>query len=237
MENKAKITETLQKLLALSKSSNQHEAELAMSKVNQLMEKYQITRSEILVNDLKGQRAVRGNAIRVSETCRSFIDMIAMAAAILCDACALKGSVQASVLFIGAKEDVANAEIMFWYLFNSWKSIVRADCSEFQAQYNFVHGMDTSQYEVKKYKIGHGQGFSMVVLRRAQRLAEERKEAVQQSSSTGYDLVVLKNQIIEDYIKDLPTAKARYKQQDTGFGDGAFRGQHISLNGAIENGT
>lgn len=237
MENKTKITETLQKLLALSKSSNQHEAELAMSKANELMEKYQITMSEVLVNDLKGQRAVRGNTIRVSETYRSFIDMIAAAAATLCDACALKVSAQASVLFIGAKEDVANAEIMFWYLFNSWKSIVQADCSEFQAQYSFVHGINASQYEVKKYKIGHGQGFSVVVLRRAERLAEERKEAVQQSSATGNALVVLKNQIIEDYIKDIPTAKTRYKQQDTGFGVGAFRGQHISLNGAIENGT
>ena len=47
MENREKITELIEKLLNLSKSSNENEASLALSKAQELLEKYNLTLADL----------------------------------------------------------------------------------------------------------------------------------------------------------------------------------------------
>lgn len=227
-----KILERIRKLLALSKSSNVHEAELAMQKVNELLAQYQIEMSEVLIKEAETSKAMAGSDKEVSETYRSFVRDIARAAANIFDTSVVKTHSQAGFFFVGLKEDIAASEILFDYLFESWKSIVAHDTAEWKKE-TFFYTKQIPQYEVKKYKIGHGQGFSTNVLIRAQRLARERKAKVAVSTSNA--LVVVKQALIKDYL-DAHTRPGRgraYTQQNAGYGTGLKRGKEIPLSGAL----
>lgn len=227
MDDREKLLERIRKLLALSKSSNIHEAELAMAKVNELLTEHQIAMSDVLIKEVSTMKAVKGNHHRVSETYRSFIATIAIAAGTLFDTRVLTQG-QSGIRFVGLPEDITASEIMFDYLFDSWKSIVAHDTRKYKEQFpSYALG----QYDIKKYKIGHGQGFSHTVNSRAAQLAYERKKSV--AASTGNQLVVLKHQLIEDVIKDIPEANNRYKIQGIGFREGVERGKAIPLSGAL----
>lgn len=224
-----KILDKIRKLLALSKSSNVHEAQLAMDKVNELLVTYQIEMSEVLLKEAETSKASRGDDKEVSETYRSFVGEIAQAAAYIFETSIVRTHAQAGIYFVGLKEDVKASEILFDYLFESWKSIVSHDAKEWKI--DTYGNWECSQYEMKKYKIGHGQGFARVVMNRAYELAQQRKAKV--SNSTA--LVVVKNALIKDWLKEhtVPGRGGNYKHQRSGYGTGLKRGKEIPLSGAL----
>lgn len=235
MNDREAITEKIKKLLALSESPNQHEAESAMAKVNKLLEQHQIEMSEVLVEEIKTNGAFKGETIEISETYRSFIRTLAGAAAHLCDVGHIGAGRQSTVFFVGTRADVKLAESLFHYLFDSWKAIVRADCAEWKYECGFTGSNQPRQYEVKKYKIGHGQGFSNTVKERAYNLSRDRKEKVEKSGDTGTELIVLKDQLVTDYIDEFThKSRSNYKRQSDGHTDGALAGENIPLSGAID---
>lgn len=226
MENKEKLVDRIRKLLALSKSSNVHEAELAMSKVNELLTTHQIAMSEVLMEDVKTNGVNFGSSRKVSETYRSFVKQMAQAAGHIFDCGVVGTGVQGGYAFVGTKEDILASEILFDYLFASWKSIVSFDTKQWKERM-----YETRQYEVKQYKIGHGQGFSIAVHRRAHELVKQRKSQV---AASGTSLIVLKDQLVKDFIKDnTVNARGSYKFQHTGFHEGKARGEAIPLSGAL----
>jgi hypothetical protein len=231
MDNKEDIIEKIRKLLALSKSDNVHEAELALLRANELMLRHQLSITEVDLNKMRKDELHEGQVIRVSETYRSFMRGIAQAAGTIFDARALGTGTQSEVCFIGQKEDVDNANILFHHLFESWKSIMSRDAKEWKVTFFYP----PRQYEVKQYQISHGQGFASAILSRAQKLAYDRKQSVQNASQTGTALVVLKDQLIKQWIDDHCTkGKAKnYKSQPGGYREGYAAGQSIPLGGAI----
>lgn len=241
MKDKQALTEKIRKLLALSESPNQHEAEQAMAKASALMEEHQIEMSTVLVEELQGAKAHEGKIIRVSETYRSFVRLIAKASAKIFDVADIGIGEQSAVYFVGTKEDVALAEALFTYLFDSWKSIVKVDCSQWKEEYSDGYWEESQprQYEVKKYKIAHGQGFADAVWSRAYNLSVERQEEVKASSATGTELIVLKDQLIETFIEEnCTTTYTKYKDQHgDGHSEGRIAGENIPLGGGIEEGT
>lgn len=241
MKDKQALTETIRKLLALSESPNQHEAEQAMAKASALMKAHQIEMSAVLVNKLQGAKAHAGKTIRVSETYRSFVRRIAKAAAEIFDVADIGTGEQSAVYFIGTKEDVTLAEALFVYLFESWKSIVSKDCKRWKEEYSDGYWEESQprQYEVKKYKISHGQGFANAVYDRAYDLSIERQEEVKASSTTGKELIVLKDQLVKTFIEENCTKTfTKYKNQHgDGHLEGQIAGENIPLSGGIATGT
>lgn len=57
MEDKAKILEKIKKLMKLSQSANMNEAGLALERAKELMDKYQITASDVVLSDVKEHSA------------------------------------------------------------------------------------------------------------------------------------------------------------------------------------
>lgn len=232
MDNREDIIDKIRKLLALSKSPYQHEAELAMAKVNEIMTKYQIQMSEVDVSQVSAQEAVLGEDINVSETYRSFVREIAAAAGELFDTRVVRTGSQSGFAYVGLREDIRLSQIMFEYLWGSWLSIVSEDTKAWKRSVEVMGKV--RQYEVKQYKIGHGQGFSMIVLERARALASQRKAQVK---ATGTSLIVLKDQIVKDWLdkNTIQTKSPGYKHQDDGFYEGRQRGREIPLDGALSN--
>lgn len=238
MTEKEKIAEKIRKLLALSKSSNQHEAEAAMAKANELMQEYQITYSTVIMQDLHKEGVIEGSTVRVSETWRSFVVKIARASAMLFDCEAIKTHEQSEFFFVGAKEDIVNATILFDHLFAAWKSVLTVDTGKWKEEWVRWEDSQPRQYEVKKYQISHGQGFAGAVLGRASALVRDRKAAVKASGAKGTALVVLKDQLVKHYM-DTKTvdSKSRYKRQAGGYSDGVRAGNNVVINTAIGDKT
>jgi hypothetical protein len=228
MSDKDKIIEKIRKLLALSKSDNVHEAQLALTRANEMMTEHQLHMSQIDIDKMKDSRLFEGQVVKVSETYRSFMRDIAKAAGRIFDAQEIGTGKQSEIYYVGQKEDVSNANILFSHLFESWRSICSRDTKKWKEQH-----YEASQYEVKKYQISHGQGFASAVLTRATALASTRKSAVK-TTAAGTALVVLKDQLIQQWVDDnTKSRKHTYKAQSGGYREGYKAGQQINLGTAI----
>lgn len=231
----AQIVERIRKLLALSTSDNQHEAELAMKKANDLMAEHQISMTQVEVDNatkdgvVEDRHEVEGLRMKYIWVVR-----LGMAAARLYDCEAyntnrLHGTV---VGFIGQKADIEMAKVTFDYLFRSWGHFVETDLKEAKKwadhQWKPAHTM--------KFKQGHGQGYAAALLRRANELAAERHKKVSDSSETGKALVVLKNQLVNTYMKKKKFRTSRSNESSgsgAGYSAGAHRGRTVALGGEI----
>ena len=225
-----KITERIKKLLALSESPNQHEAEAALQKANALIIEHQIEMSEVLINELHAvTTADKGKYIKVSETYRSFIWWLGSVAGKLFDTKTVLRR-QSEFAYIGLPEDITLSEALFDYLFTSWLSIVKHDTKIWKEQFHYA----PRQYEVKKFKIAHGQGFTEALSYRVNELVRARKAAVEASTGSTA-LVVLKDQLTQAYLDKLPASRSRFKEQyNEGHLQGYERGDAIPLSGSID---
>lgn len=231
------LVEKIRKLLALSQSDNQHEAELAAERASKLLEEHQITMSEVELQDVKRQGVmseyytIPGLKMRYV-----WVTRLAWAAAKLYDAeildiNSLHGT---TVLFIGYPDDVGMAKTTLEYLYRSWERIVARDLAEAKAknpEYKF------RPKDTMKFKLGHGQGYAMALFRRAVTLARQRKQNVQASGSTGTSLVVMKEKEVNETVSLHTTGKSRAKQQGgsaLGYRAGSEAGKNIALGGEIE---
>lgn len=229
--NKDKLIDKIRKLLALSKSPNQHEAEAAMAKVNELITEHQISMSEIGQQQTIRSGIEEGQTVKESKTYRSFVKDIAKAAGMIFDCEVIGAGEQSAFFFVGLKEDILLAQELNRYLFDSWKAIVANDTAEWKSQYFYA----PRQYEVKKYKIGHGQGFGDALILRAKALVKKRKDLLK-ASTPGTALVIMKQEMIKDFKSKQGYVNARgFKLQGSGYEDGKERGKNIPLGGAIDS--
>lgn len=195
-DDRKRLIEKLKKLFALGKSDNQHEAELAMKKASDLMEEYQISASEI---DLQEAGRITREDICVSKGygVRHWVFALARASARLFDGdCAYSGN-QTHVHFIGTATDIEAMKMTFEHLYKSWESIVDSDLMKAKLEcekYSRFTPADTM-----KFKHGHGVGYADALDTRIYLLVQQRKKNVKAVSVTGNNLVVVKNAAIENY--------------------------------------
>ena len=186
---KEKLLEKLQKLFALSKSDNQHEAELALAKVNQLMEDHQIGMTDIDLYDeggsitedefvMEGVKPYTKNVLTLGAACAMFYNAQCLRIIKRRDSRGIR------LRFVGTPTDIAAATATFNYLLNSWKSIANYD-------------LKRSDYtgNAKIFKNSHLFGFANAIYKRVETLLADRNGKV--LAATGRDLVVVKNAALE----------------------------------------
>lgn len=220
-----KIIERLKKLFALGQSSNQHEAELAMSMANKLMTEYQISATDI---DLSEEGDIVREEYRVEGAERStFLQLLADAAAIMYDAKCnrLMGKHGALVLrFYGTPADILASKMTFEHLHKSWKSIVELAL------------LDNDRLIDKRvFKRSHGTGFANAIYNRCQHLASQRQKEV--VSATGRDLVLVKGVALQNFLSNV---KIRNTYSSNSLDNGAYHkgqasGNNVPLHGALKN--
>jgi hypothetical protein len=191
-----KLIDKLRKLFALGQSSNQHEAELAMQKANELMQAHQIAATDI---DFREAGQIRTEDVTVDSLSgvRHWVYILCRASAFLYDGEAmLKSGSRSDVMFVGNKSDIEAMKMTHQHLFSSWKSIVEHDLDRAKAKslVPFTPAM------TMKFKHGHGVGYSQAIMLRVQELVRERQVAVQAKTATGNSLVVVKNQAVSQYM-------------------------------------
>ena len=219
-----KMIEKLKKLFALGQSPNQHEAEAAMAKANEIMTEYQISATDV---DLADDGDVVRQELELGEGKQStWIQSLAMAAAKLYDGkcfyAARHDGPGLKLRFYGTKADILAAQMTFQHLYGSWKSIVALELSR-EAPMN-----------TRTYKRAHGMGFTSAIDSRVKKLVQERQAKVK--TATGRDLVVVKGAAVDNFLKDKKIGrKTSAPPRDThGFASGYQRGQDIPLHGSLE---
>jgi hypothetical protein len=248
-----KVVEKIQKLLRLGTSSNEHEAKLAMERASDLMRKHQLSMSQVDVEEVKGTGMVREtHHVRGLKMKLHWVVNLAQACARLFDGeiTFVKRQLHGTtVTFVGTPEDVAASRALFEHLYASWFGIVDADLKEAKKMkmkaveradwlaFRETYGKGGSMWAPKdtmKFKAGHGLYFASAIWHRADEIAEARKKDVVETS-TGTDLMVLKDALLKEEMKDCKVVRTRQSQgSDIGQVMGWRSGKKVPLGGAIE---
>lgn len=214
----SKIVERIRKLLALSKSDNQHEAELALIKANELMEEHQIKMADTF--DPKAKSIIIEQLVNSKRA--KWVASLALSCASLFDCKLLVNSSDATKLtFVGTHENIQNSIMTFEFLIKAWETIANNDFETYRRIHN-VHG--------KSFKSSHGSGYSFAIGSRCSKLIEERKKKVF-SHSNGTALIVANEQAMTEHLsKYTKSAKIQYNNSSVeGFISGYDAGNKVNL--------
>lgn len=222
-----KIIERIRKLFALGASSNQHEAELAMAKANELMQEHQI--SVVQLDDTDDEKIVR-EEYTLDHGARyvNSIALLAQAAAQLYNAKSLRYTNQGAkvtLIFYGTPSDIVLAKATFNHLLLSWHSI---------AEHDIRNRLYDANVPLKTYKNSHLRGYAYALLKRIEKLVDERNSNVVQA--TGKDLVLVKDAALNDFMTGIKTRTAQAASVNAqAYHAGKVKGENIALGGSVGN--
>lgn len=230
------MAEKVRKLLALSKSDNEHEAKLAAQRASELMEKYQISMSQVALDDVKRHK-VEGTHYTVKDQRMRlhWISQLACGCAELFDGTILDdvrlhGT---SFSFIGYPDDIPAMVSLFEHLYQSWFGIVERDLADAKRHAS----VPFTPRDTMKFKAGHGLAYAQAIRFRCLRLVVQRKEHVAQASNTGTALILAKDAGLQEFLDN---RGVRYVKRKVSFGSasglayGRSAGENAPLGGAID---
>lgn len=172
-------------------ASSPNEAVIAAKRARALMDKYQITKDDVLKcdNSIFGTSTSR----RRLRNAPTWVKIIATASAYLndCEPVMSRDTHSVSFIFRGFKLDAVVAEHTFDYLIST--------CHRMLAALPHIKGRSNKNY----YRIG----FAQEIKQRIQLLVEERKELV---TSDGKSLVVSKEQMIKAHFNPVRQARINH---------------------------
>jgi hypothetical protein len=197
--DKDKILEKIRALMlkTVENGASESEAVAAAQKVTELLEKYNLMMSEVEIDESECAQIAftvgRGKAHPVSHLAGSIADLTGTKAVIM----SYRNPHRKDMVFFGFEKDIEVAHYISELIYNAMES-------EFKA---------FKKTEVYKYSQGHGkskrQSFMMgMVIRLIQRMYEmcerrEQERAQRAQQATGTDLIVLKNQVVDEEFAKL----------------------------------
>lgn len=227
-EEKKAIVAKIEKLLRLSKSSNQHEAELALSRANELMQKHQIDAAEVETADIRsGADAVTEEVYTVKDQKMKlmWIETLANACASLFDGLILvnKQLHGTHFRFVGFKSDIPMMKALFEHLYGAWFGIVELDLAAAKARNDRIGTTVWQPKHTMKFKAGHGLGYAQALGARCLKLADERKAKVSAASNTCLGLVLVRGEALSKW-EEAHGVKRIKRKASIGSSDGRLAG-------------
>lgn len=253
-----RMMEKIKKLLALSHSPNQHEAELAAERASSIMAKYQIEMAEVIMEgiesgadpiieeryDVPNLRSHSHYAVSVAySAAHCFGGMIL----------SYQPGVGATlggrwahnytrIVWVGRREQVDAAKVLFEHLWRSWQGMVKVDGEKQKEKFEMrmgggggirLKGAWTSGMALE-YKQGHGMGFASSIWDRCRALKREREEMVMRDAGDGAGkaLVVADGKLLEEWKKGKRLETAHVSPStgmSSGIWDGIKRGREVDL--------
>lgn len=240
-EDKSSVIEKIRKLLALSRSSNQHEAELAAQRASELMQKYQIASSVVEASSLKsGKERVADVHFEVPDLRMKYqwVVHLGHAAAKLFDGTILvqRRLHGTGFTFVGFESEIPLMREMFLHLYNAWAGFVSADLAKAKEEHAYRSSADWAPRDTMKFKHGHGQGYADALYARCVALAEDRKVKVSAASNSCTALVLVRGEAVAHHLKAMGVRYVKVKQTAgdwSGRSAGARAGASVALGGAL----
>ena len=185
----------IKKLLALSESPNEEEAQSALLKAKEFMMKYKLTESDIPDADIKDKNIIQLYT-QIECTRRTEFWRAQLAQVIADNYCCKsflrhpKGKKSRKIFIIGYEDDAQICNNLIHYALNSiWSKFV-----EIRSEYNSNYGYTVSQ--CRPYTDSYALGF----IRGLSDMYDQQKE-----SHPEWGLVVVKSSEVTDFTKNLST--------------------------------
>ena len=234
-----KVIKRIKKLFALSSSPNQHEAEAALTRANDLMEKHQLEFTDLALIELK--HGVDSLDCTLGEVDRkdSWYVGLANTIAEFYDGRALVYTHYTSgikIQFAGHGQDLVAMKFTFLQLVMAWRSIHANDSKILKRKWTQLGDHWTSRVD-RDFKVGHGLAFALAIQERCEVLKRKRKETVMAGSTRGTELVVAKEANIAAWLvsKGIRTKTLRGSiGSSIGRKLGKEAGANIPLAGAVK---
>ncbi len=234
-EEKERLIDKIRKLMALSHSPNEHEAALAAARAREILDKYDLSLTEVEMND---EEIIEHRVETGTKEPPLWMGRLALyvGKAFNCRIFRLYGM----MVFCGTKADTQVSEFTYTFLFRTVKRL----CKEHKASLEKsgiwnaqFRGRSGSRTYMKSYALG-------VVNAIDQKLREfvQSRDRMQKfedfKKATGKDLVVIKNQAVDRYCEKLHLrhtqshARVDYSGFEAGRRDGRSVQIHHGVNGA-----
>lgn len=214
-DNRDAVMKKIEKLLRLSKSTNQHEAELALAKANELMAEYQIESADVELAKAKEEAPLEDEYYTVKDLkmkYRWIVDLAGACAKLYDgDAINILNLHETRIQFVGPKGNIQLMKVTFEYLYESWKSIVENDLRTAKTKFLRDQGYSFQPRDTMKFKLGHGTAFSTAIYWRVDRLVKERKSKLEKYE-TGKALVVVNEDNLNKWYSENGVKIRKMKQ-------------------------
>jgi len=219
-----KIIDRVRKLRALGESTNQHEAELAIARANELMEKHQLSMTDVEVRDIDKSQIIKEDYVVDGQKMKlHWVENLAFGVAKLFDGTILvnKRLHGTSFTFVGFPDDVALMKVLFQNLYDSWGQMIMDDLNHAKS--------DTlgcwSPSDTMKFKQGHGISYAKTIFSRCKEAARLRNDTVSGTSGTGMALVLAKDVALKDFGSQDGWTKGKARKTSHGSYRGSLAGQ------------
>lgn len=247
-ESKSEMIEKIRKLLALSQSSNQHEAELAAKRASELMAKYQVSSASVEASSIKSGKERVGDVYFQVPDLRmryQWVVTLGQAAAKLFDGTILvrpelHGT---SFTFVGFESEIPLMREMFLHLYRAWQGFVDTDLTMAKVQFEQerLSFQTWAPKDTMKFKHGHGQGYASAIYCRVAAIVESRKEELRRAdtasnTNTCTALVIARDVEVEKFLKARGCKNIKMKQSAgsiSGAQAGHRAGHSVPLGGAL----
>jgi uncharacterized protein YoaH (UPF0181 family) len=230
-EEKEKLIDKIRKLMALSHSPNEHEAALAAARAREILDKYDLSLTEVEMND---EEIIEHRVDTGTRKTPLWMGRLAVSVsrAFNCKVFRVYGI----MVFCGTKVDTQVAEYTYMFLFRTVKRLSK----EHKAS------LEKSGIWETRYK-GYGsrtymQSYALGVVNAIdQKLREfvQSKERMQKyedyKNATGKDLIVIKNNAVDRYVSKLRLRRTRsHANLDySGFSAGQRDGRNVQIHHGI----
>ncbi|MBF0565960.1 MAG: DUF2786 domain-containing protein [Nitrospirae bacterium] len=221
------VIEKVRKLLALSESSNEHEAALAAEKARELLESYDLSLSDVeSVPDAVMDKFYDLSRRSVPRWLYVLID--AVSEHFNCKAIYYRMDYEnptVRVRFIGTETDIEITEYVFTYL--------RRTVDDMTARQSTPEGHQGRRFK-NSFRYGVAEGITLKL--EQMRAAHERHMPENLKARAG-ELVVVKTAAVDDFIKNnlppLRTTKSSFSISSTAYNLGVEKGRQVSINPAV----
>jgi len=230
-EEKEKLIDKIKKLMALSHSPNEHEAALAAARAREMLDKYDLSLTEVERND---EEIIEHKVDTGTREPRLWMGRLAVSVskAFNCRVFRMYGI----MVFCGTRADTQVADYTYMFLFRTVKRLSKEHRASLAR--SGIWDRDYKGYGSRAYMQSYALG---VVNAIDQRLKEfvQSKDRMQKyedyKKATGKDLMVIKNQAVDRYCSKLHLRRTRShaRVDDSGFNAGQRDGQNVQIHHGI----
>jgi hypothetical protein len=219
-----KILERIEKLLRMAEdSSSPNEAAIAASRAKKLMEKHQISRMDIVLEDLRNGKLSQED-YGVGKRLPKHLNFLFSSVAKYHD-CEVKYSSRQVVTFYGYEEDVKMCVMSFNFLRSTIDKLADRDYKQYKKQGGEAHALS--------WKTSYKKGAASAIV---VTLREEKAKEKQESCQSGTSLVIAKDRAIKEHFGNFQYGKSSAEASNReSYSRGYEEGKKVRLSQGIES--
>lgn len=231
-EEKEKLIDKIRKLMALSHSPNEHEAALAAARAREILDKYDLSLTEVEMND---EEIIEHRVDTGTRKAPLWMGRLAVSVSRAFNCRVFR--VYGIMVFCGTKADTQVAEYTYMFLFRAVKRLSKEHKASLEKS-----GIWDTHYKGRHGSRAYMQSYALGVVNAIdQKLREfvQSKERMQKyedyNKATGKDLIVIKNNAVDRYVSKLRLRHTRsHANLDySGFSAGQKDGRSVQIHQGI----